>query len=80
MVERFIAPVLKTDLVLWQKSFFLGRLRTEANENARENVVERYRFQHQPILLLPVTKYVGKLKPKASLPSCIFTDADEAQM
>jgi hypothetical protein len=31
-------------------------LRTEANENARENVVERYRFQQQPILLLLVMK------------------------
>jgi hypothetical protein len=69
-------------------------VRTEANENARENVVERYRFQHQPILLLLVTKHVGKLKPESKLAEHLYlqfpingraapawkADADEAQM
>jgi hypothetical protein len=44
-------------------------------QRQRENIAERYRFQHQPILSLLVTKNRRTSASggrRASLPSCIF--------
>jgi hypothetical protein len=53
-------------------------------QRQREDVVERYRFQHQPILMLLVTKYVDKGEPESKLAELHrylqFPDAGEAQV
>jgi hypothetical protein len=36
-----------------------------AKQRLRENIVERYRFQHRPILSLLVTKHVGRRRPES---------------
>ena len=82
---EIVSNEMKTSPVCLGEYQAIGRVAMESGkQRQRENVVERYRFQHQSILLLLVTKYVGKREAESELAELHLylelPDAGEAQM